>query len=108
MKITLNTYDIADYLRKDSYASWTHSGAREMAEWLEEMEEDSGTEMDFDKVAIRCEYAEYESIAEAAGAYGWEPDEHEFYEQHDASARQFLELNTEIRIFNGGVIIRQF
>ena len=108
MKITLSSHDITNYLLADSYASWTRSGAREMAKWLEEMEEDSGNEMDFDIVAIRCEYSEYESIAEAAGAYGWEPDEYEFYEQHNSAARHFLEENTEIRIFSNGVIIRQF
>ncbi len=108
MKITLSITDIADYLLKDSYAAWSRSGAREMAHWLEEMEEDSGMEMELDTVAIRCEYSEYESIAEAAGAYGWEADENEFSEQHSAAAQQFLEENTDIRIFNGGVIIRQF
>jgi hypothetical protein len=94
---------------KDPYAAWSRIGAREMAHWLEALEEDSsGIELELDTVAIRCKYAEYESIAEAAGVYGWEPDEHEFYEQHNAAARQFLEANTDIRIFNGGVIIRKF
>jgi hypothetical protein len=107
MKITLSITDIADYLLKDCYAAWSRCGAREMAHWLEEMEEACG-EMELDTVAIRCEYSEYESITEAAGAYGWKPDENEFCEQHDAAARQFLEANTDIRIFNGGVIVRQF
>lgn len=108
MKITLSITDIADYLLKDSYAAWSRCGAREMSHWLEEMEEDCGMEMELDTVAIRCEYSEYESIIEAAGAYGWQPDENEFYEQHNAAAQQFLEEHTDIRIFNGGVIIRQF
>jgi hypothetical protein len=108
MKITLSTHQIAGELMRDENAKWSRSGAYALAEWLEEIEEDCGIELELDTVALRCEYAEYESVAEAAGAYGWEPDEYEFYEQHNAAAQQFLEANTDIRIFNGGVIICQF
>jgi len=108
MKLTIGTYDIADYLIADTYSAWTRGGALAMAEWLEEMEEDSGIEMEFNACEIRCGYSEYSSVAEAAGEYGWEPEEFEFYEQHDAAARQFLEKNTDIRVFAFGVIVRKF
>ncbi len=108
MKITLGTLDIAQYLIDDAYKAWTRSGALAMAEWLEEMEEDCGMEMDFDAVAIRCGYTEYKSVLDAASEYGWEPDSAEYAEQHEAAARQYLEERTEIRLFSGGVLVLNF
>ena len=108
MKITLGTNDIMDYLLEDSCKAWTRSGAREMAEWLEQMEEDSGIEMELDTVGIRCSYSEYETVMEAAGEYGWEPDASEFADQQEAAARQYLEARTEIRLFSGGVLVLNF
>jgi hypothetical protein len=70
MKLTIGTYDIADYLVADTYNAWTRSGSLAMAEWLEQMEEDSGIEMEFNACEIRCEYSEYKSVMEAAGEYG--------------------------------------
>jgi hypothetical protein len=108
MKITLGTNDIMDYLLDDAPKAWTRSGARAMAEWLEEMEEDCRMELDFDAVAIRCGYSEYETVMEAASEYGWEADSAEYVEQHEAAARQYLEARTEIRLFSGGVLVLNF
>jgi hypothetical protein len=108
MKLTIGTYDIADYLVADTYNAWTRSGSLAMAEWLEQMEEDSGIEMEFNACEIRCEYSEYKSVMEAAGEYGWEPDAAEYAEQTEAAALQYLEERTDICIFASGVIIRKF
>ena len=108
MKITLGTNDIVDYLLDDAPKAWTRSGARAMAEWLEEMEEEDKYETELDVVAVRCSYSEYESVQEAASEYGWEADSTEFADQQETAARHYLEAKTEIRLFSGGVIIRSF
>jgi len=108
MKITLGTNDIMDYLLDDAPKAWTRSGALAMSEWLEEMEEDCGMEMEFNAVGIRCGYTEYKSVMDAASEYGWEPDASEYAEQHESSARHFLEARTEIRLFSGGVLVLNF
>jgi len=108
MKLTIGTYDIADYLVADTYGAWTRSGSLAMAEWLEQMEEDSGIEMEFNACEIRCSYSEYASVMEAASEYGWEADASEYAEQQEAAARHFLEERTEIRLFSGGVLVLNF
>lgn len=108
MKITLGTNDIMDYLLDDAPKAWTRSGARAMAEWLEEMEEEDKYETELDTVAVRCSYSEYETVMEAASEYDWEPDPTEFSDQHEAAARQYLEERTEIRLFSGGVLVLNF
>jgi hypothetical protein len=64
MIITLSTYDIADRLLKYSNA-WSRAGAFALAKYLQNVEDDTGEQMEFDAVAIRCDFAEYPSAVEA-------------------------------------------
>lgn len=64
MKKTLTTYDIADALYADENANWSRAGAFALAEWLEEMEESTGAETELDVVAIRCDFAEHDSLTQ--------------------------------------------
>ena len=69
MKNTLNTSEAASLLMADDNAAWSMAGAFALVEHLEEYEEDCGTEIEFDRVALRCEYSEYESLREWARCY---------------------------------------
>lgn len=110
MKETLNTNEIADRLFRDENASFTYAGAHALAEYLEQLEEDSGEEMEFDQVAIRCDFAEYSSPQEAAEDHGWTPDSHiaEDGQECDADALQWLQDRTSVIEFEGGVIVSSF
>ena len=72
MKSTLSTYEIQDALLQDEYAAWSYNGAKALAEWLDNLDEESGTETEFDRVAIRCEFSEYDSALDAAQQYGFD------------------------------------
>ena len=69
MKKTLTKYQVADELLADENANWTRSGALALAEDFEEYEENCGIEVELDVVAIRCDFAEYESLEEWARCY---------------------------------------
>jgi hypothetical protein len=75
MKTTLSTQQAADLLHEDQNGGWSRAGAYAMAEHLEELEDDTGEELEFDACAIRCEYSEYESAVEGAEAIGWEDED---------------------------------
>ena len=66
MKNTLNTSEAASLLMSDENADWTMAGAYALAEHLEQIEEDCGEETEFDRVALRCEYSEHESLIDWA------------------------------------------
>jgi hypothetical protein len=112
MKQTLTTSEAADLLLADDNAAWTYAGARALVEYLEQEEQDSETETEFDRVAIRCNFSEYESALEAAGEYDFEltdpndPDQND--EDREAEALSWLQDKTEVIEFEGGIIIRQF
>jgi len=118
MKHTMTTHEIADALKSDDNANWSWNGAKALAEWLEELEEDTGEEMEFDRVAIRCDFSEYASLAEWAKDYYaedcWqdiddldiEADASE--EEIDDAIREHLQENTMFIEFEGGVIVQAF
>ena len=108
MKITLTTYQIAGYLMQDSSANWTRSGAYALADYLQELENDTGEEQELDVVAIRCDFAEYPTAAEAASEYGWAPEPDEYDEANESAALSWLHDQTSVISFDCGVIIASF
>ena len=74
MKQTFDHHEIVNALLNDENASWTRLGANALAEALEEYEESTGQELEFDIVAIRCDW--YEDTAEELFSnYGQYPDD---------------------------------
>ena len=113
MKATLSTSQAADLLKADSNARWSRSGALALVEYLEELESDTGTEIEFCPVAIRCDYSEYASALEAANDQGFEPnpnlsEEEQSEEDKEADALSWLKDQTQVIEFEGGVIIASF
>ena len=101
MKTEMTTYECAKALTHDEYASWTRSGAFALVEYLEQMEEDCGTSIEFDPVALRCEYSEYDTAIEAAQAYTSEFTTEE-------SALEYLENNTTVINHSNGILVQDF
>lgn len=64
MKKTINFYDFSDAFRKADRSNFTYSGLRALFEDLEEYEESTGEEVELDVIALCCEYAEYDSLAD--------------------------------------------
>jgi hypothetical protein len=120
MKETLTPQEVALRLLHDDNANWTPAGALAMAESLVEYEEGSGEEMEFDAVAIRCDFSEYESLQEWAKDYfgtdregrGWkyhlsiseDADEDEI----DTTIRGYVTDRGQLIEFDGGIIVSSF
>lgn len=108
MKITLTTYQIAGYLMQDDNAKWSRSGAYAIADYLQELENDTGEEQELDVVGIRCDFSEYSSAVDAAGEYGWSAEPDEYDDANEAAALSWLQDRTSVISFDGGVIIATF
>ena len=108
MKQTLSTSHAVSELVADEYAGWSYAGAYALVEYLEQYEEECDTEIEFDPVAFRCDFSEYESAVEAAGENGWEPDEESDEEEREEEALEWLRNQTTVIEFDGGFIIQQF
>ena len=68
-------------------------------------EQDTGTEMEFDRVAIRCDFSEYPSAMSAASEYAAASDIPNHCEE---AALEWLNDHTLTIPFDGGVIIQCF
>ena len=121
MKKTLNTYDIANELLQDKYASWTSVGAFALAEHLEQYEEDTGEEMELDVVAIRCDFSEYTSLEDCLMEHhgaktlslalqysGIDLDGGEDEEEIEELIRSYIRDHGQLIEFTGGVIVSSF
>jgi len=116
MKTTLSTSDIAHALKSDENAAWTWNGARALAEYLEEYEEETGEEMELDVVAIRCDFSEYSSLDDWAREYFsasiWEEElDIESDDDDDAVAdkiREYIQDHGTVIEFDGGIIVSSF
>ena len=110
MKITLSQSDIADALGNDSNARWSYSGANALAEYLYDMDEETGEETELDVVAIRCDFTEYDTALEAAKDHGFEvdEDEDEDEDEREENALEWLHGETAVIEFKGGVIVQDF
>ena len=71
MKQYISKYHFTDwFLSSDTYKNnFSYEGLHSLFDYLEQFEEDMGKEMEFDPVAICCEYSEYENFEEIKNNY---------------------------------------
>jgi hypothetical protein len=114
MKTTLTTSEAANILFNDKNANWSYAGARALAEYLEECEESTGEELEFDYVAIRCEFSEWDSLQDWAADYfsgDWREEVGATDcedEETDDKIREYIQDHGQLIEFDGGVIVSSF
>lgn len=123
MKKTLSTHDAAHELYNDENANWTRAGAFALVEYLEELEEDCGEEIDFCPVSIRCDYSQFESLEEWAKEYfrshadavydlgltiGGCGKIEQQDDEIDEKIREFIRDRGQLIEFDGGIIVSAF
>lgn len=69
MKQTLSKSQIVSLLRSDEYAKWSLIACEALADYYEDLEDSTGEEIEFDRVAIRCEWSEIDSARDYADQY---------------------------------------
>ena len=94
MQKTLTTDEAIQLLLADDNASWSRDGARAIVEYLEQLEEDTDEPLQFDRVAIRCDFTEYGSALEAATEYTAPMD-------NEQAALEWLQERTTVIPFDG-------
>ena len=101
----MTTYECAKALTHDEYANWTRSAAFALVEYLEQMEDDCGTQIEFDPVALRCEFSEYESLQDFANEY-WLTDSQRL--TRDEVIKEYIEHRSTLIEFDGGILVQDF
>lgn len=63
MKTTINRHEFRDAFLNLRPENFTYAGLDLLFDYLEQYEEETGTELDFDVIAICCDYYEQEAAA---------------------------------------------
>ena len=69
MKKTVNFYEFSRWFEQNRPNNFSRAGLRALFDYLEEYEEDTGEQIEFDPIALCCEYTEYDNIAEFHSVY---------------------------------------
>ena len=116
MKTTLSTTEAAHRLIDDENANWSRGGAFALVEYLEELEEDIGEEIEFCPVSLRCDFSQYSDLQEWAGERwylaedAWKElglvkgDSDEFEE----AIREYIRDRGTLLEFSDGVVVSSF
>lgn len=109
MKTTVTESDFVNAFdacgRKDQFS---RCGRRALFEYLTEIEEESGEEMEFDCIALCCDFSEYSSAVEAAECYDFTKDPGMREEENEEAALAYLQDNTQVITHAEGIIIAAF
>ena len=68
MKDTVTEYQFIDTMAQKQHG-FSYEGAKALFEYFEQYEQDTGDEMEFDPIAIRCDFDEYESLEDIKKSY---------------------------------------
>ena len=110
MKTTVSQYDFERAFKEVRPDNFSYEGLKALFDYLEDYETDLAEEIELDVIALCCEFSEYPTAKKAAEQYGWEPDEDEDQNEDEieAAALDYLQDQTSVRVFNGGVIIADY
>lgn len=99
---TLDNGEFYNWLkRSDNYKNnFSYDGANALQEYLEDLSDDIGENIEFDPIAWCCEYSEYEDIEDFINSTG--------YDKEDYKTIEDLEASTQVIEFDGGIIIQDF
>ena len=92
MKQSINLYNFQEAFQRIRPDNFSYEGLRALFEYLEDLEEDMGEELELDVIAICCDYTEYESLEEFHNSYSAEdyPDLEAI-----ADSTQFIQIDDD-------------
>mgnify|MGYP000424491670 FL=1 len=109
MKESITRYGFAhlfeEYNRKENF---TYNGRLALFDYMEELEKDTGEQMECDIIGFCCDFSEYETVEECAKEYSLWSSEPDSYEEREEYALEELRDRTSVIEFEGGIIIQAF
>ena len=90
---TVNKSQFIDNLLSDDYASWTYEDAGALFDYYEQFSDDTGEDVELDRVALRCEWTRADSIDEVIEEYD------------DIESLEDLQDRTQVIEHEGGVLL---
>jgi hypothetical protein len=93
---TITVYTFRDWFLKHRENNFSYDGLTALYEYLTNLEDDIGEQIEFDPIAICCDYTEYKNLDEIKKEYD------------DIKTIEDLEDNTSVIQFDEGLIIQAY
>lgn len=105
MKQTITQFQFVDSFRHAGRESqFSVPARRAIFAYLEDIESQTGTELELDPIAVCCDFCEYPTAIEAAQAYGFKDG----IDSKDETPLEWLQNRTRVIEFSGGIVIQNF
>jgi len=114
MKQNIGFNQFLDAFPESYKNNFTYNGKKALFEYLEQLEDDIGKEIECDIIAFCCEYGEYKNLKEYLQSYSSDIDKAEYEENDDlegyekAVLEEIRDKTTLIMIDEESFIIGQF
>jgi len=109
MKITVTESLFLQSFKQVRPDQFSRAALVALFEYLEEVDRESGSEMELDVIALCCDWTEYANAIEAAEAsYASEDVNNEKAGVSDRKALEYLNDETTVLEFEGGVLVLNF
>lgn len=95
MKTTIDFYEFREAFRRADRDNYTREGMEMLFEYLEDYEEQTGTELEFDVIAICCDFDE-NHWEDVASNYSIDLDDIEDEDDKIDAVREYLSDNTTL------------
>ena len=83
-------------------------GLNALFEHLEQIEEDTGEEMELDVITLCCDFSEHATATEAATEHDWEADAEADEDDNEEAALEWLQDQTTVIPHKKGIIVQSF
>jgi hypothetical protein len=93
----------------DSYKNnFTYEGKRALFDYLEQLSEETGEDIELDTIALCCEYSEYNSASDCIHDCGYNIGQNFRGKISESKSLEYLKNNTQVIKFDKGIIIANF
>ncbi len=110
MKTTVNKSEFIDAFRRyDRYDQFGYDALCSLFDYMEQLESDTGEEIELDVIAICCEYS-VDSVEDIASSYGIDLSDCEDDDEKREAVLDYLNDNTQVvdGDCNGQIVYQQF
>ena len=101
MKQTVTLWHFRNAFNELRPNQFSHEALKALFNYLEGLEFDTCTDMELDVVALCCDWSEFTSALNACQAWGFKADD-------ENEALEKLRDNTQVIIFDGGILVQDF
>lgn len=111
MFMTITRHEFIDaFLRSDTYKNnFSYDALSTLFEYYEELEEDTGEQVELDIVAIACDWVEYDNIEDVVkDHYGKESEEYAQMVDYQRSFEMIEGLTTVLKTRSNSLVIGAF